>query len=99
MRIGKYENPQRGFEFEQFQDAFARYLTPIENMPLQRYSDLNACNGEGFSVTDSKVLKIGQIGGVTPQATDHGVCNTVTAKRAVSGGMAAAVDLDDGEDF
>jgi len=99
MRLTKYENPQRGFEVEQFSDAFARYLAPTPNLPLQRYSDLNASNGEGYSVTEAKFPKTSESDDVTSEAAQFVGCNAVTAKTAISGGRAGTVCLDDGEDF
>jgi putative DNA primase/helicase len=52
IRIG-YETP-KGFEVEQFGDAFARYLADPLNLPPQRNNSLEANNEAVFDVADIK---------------------------------------------
>ncbi len=51
IRINGYETA-KGFEYEQFNDAFERYLTDPLNLPSQGNNLIEANNGEALSVTD-----------------------------------------------
>ena len=56
VRIGHEQ--AKGFEVEQFQEAFSRYLsTPSEN-PSQRPKSPEASNGAGFAGTDSGIATV-----------------------------------------
>jgi putative DNA primase/helicase len=84
MRIGTYGNPQRGFDLEQFSDAFERYLTTPGNLPLHVTKLLQTNNGRDLTVTDTKNCNVTALSDITPESRNCAVCNAVTAKRAVS---------------
>lgn len=45
----------KGFEHEQFKEAFARYLALSPEVALHRYKSLEACSGAGFDVADDSL--------------------------------------------
>jgi len=55
IRINSYETA-KGFEVEQFNDAFARYLAEPLNLPSQSNISLEVINGAAFDVTDENLL-------------------------------------------
>jgi hypothetical protein len=52
IRLNGYETA-KGFDAEQFNDAFARYLSDPLNLPTQRNNSPEANHSKGFDVTDT----------------------------------------------
>ena len=86
MRFSSYDNPIRGFEREQFNDAFLRYLPDPQNLPLHVTKSLQANNDGGLNVTDRKSCNVTENLPVTPEAPYSLGCNAVTDKTPFSGG-------------
>lgn len=84
----------KGFELEQFADAFARYLppTPSEN-PSQGNKSLEANNDEVSCVTDRENVTATQNKRETLEPAPMLGCDGVTDKNGVSGGNYAEVEL------
>jgi putative DNA primase/helicase len=100
----RYETA-KGFEVEQFEDAFARYLADPQNLPSQRNILLKPNNDAGFNVTDS-VTCDGYKGNTEGNVTDRKVtsntkvtlepapaldCYRVTDKKPLSQGSGESV--------
>lgn len=86
IRINGYETA-KGFECEQFKDAFERYLTDPLNQPSQGNNLLEA-NKDGLSsVTDRKVVTVTDFQTVTLKATPMLCCDVVTDKMPILGGI------------
>lgn len=77
-----YDGVQKGFEVNQFTDAFARYL---EN-PVFPVTRLQPSNGGASSVTDGKSVTVTQSNQVTLKPSDSKGCNYVTGKTPILGG-------------
>ncbi|WP_304909581.1 DUF3631 domain-containing protein [Methylotenera sp.] len=73
IRINGYETA-KGFECEQFNDAFARYLTDPLNLPSQGNILLEANNSGALSVTDDVT--------VTDSMSNN--CDVVTDRKVIS---------------
>lgn len=73
IRINGYETA-KGFECEQFNDAFTRYLTAPLNLPSQGNILLEANNGEALSVADDVT--------VTDSMSNN--CDVVTDRQVIS---------------
>jgi putative DNA primase/helicase len=67
-------NTAKGFEVEQFNDAFTRYLSDPLNLPLHANNSLEANNGEPSSVTDD----------VTVTKSMSNNCDVVTDSKTIS---------------
>jgi len=80
MRLNSYDNPYRGFEREQFTDAFLRYLTPPHNLPLHVTKSQEANNSKALNVTDRKSCNVTENLPVTTKANKDVACNAVTDK-------------------
>lgn len=80
LRFG-YDGVQKGFDIEQFTDAFARYLTP-PNLSVNR---LQPSSGAALGVTDSKDVTVTQNSTVTPEHNNGAACNRVTDKSTLPG--------------
>ena len=103
IRTNSYETA-KGFECEQFKDAFARYLTDPLNLPSQGNILLETSNGEGFSVTSNVTVTDSMsnncdivtdsktIGNrkVTPAPAPILACDVVTDKTPILEGAARA---------
>ncbi len=86
IRINGYETA-KGFECEQFKDAFERYLTDPLNLPSQG-NNLLESNKDGLSsVTDRKVVTVTDFQTVTLKATPMLGCDVVTDKMPILGGI------------
>lgn len=72
IRINGYETA-KGFECEQFKDAFTRYLTDPLHLPSQSNNLLEANNGVALSVTDDVT--------VTDSMSNN--CDVVTDSKAI----------------
>ncbi len=87
MRFG-YENPARGFELSQFNDAFKTYLEgeKVENIifasdtPSLSVTPLQTNTSAGLSVTLRENCNVTKPTSVTPKAPIHAGCNTVTLR-------------------
>lgn len=80
IRINSYETA-KGFEREQFDDAFARYLLGVpRDLPSQGNNSLEANNDGLFPVTDEKSVTVTEIAEVTRQPAPMLDCDSVTAK-------------------
>jgi len=112
IRINGYETA-KGFEREQFNDAFARYLTDPLNLPSQGNNFLEANNHEALNVTDEKDVTV-TIGNncdvvtdsktlgnrnVTLEPTPIVGCDVVTDKTPNLGGSANINNQDDVMEF
>jgi putative DNA primase/helicase len=84
-RLNSYDNPVRGFEISQFNDAFMRYLTIPLKQPLHATNGAKATNDAAFTVTDSVTRNTSSIVSDTAQPTDDAACNTVADKTAFLG--------------
>lgn len=85
IRINGYETA-KGFECEQFNDAFERYLTDPLNLPSQGNNLLEANKYGLSSVTDRKVVTVTGLQAVTLEATPMLGCDGVTDKKPILGG-------------
>ncbi|WP_175939912.1 DUF3631 domain-containing protein [Caballeronia sp. BCC1704] len=96
VRIG-YNSP-KGFEFDQFKDAFARYLSPppVSPSPSVTRSQPNA--GAGLSVTDAQSRDRMQNPSVTLEPLPHKGCDRVTEETAVTENDGKDVTDDSSED-
>ena len=75
LRFG-YDGVQKGFDAEQFAEAFACYLTP----PDLSVNQLQPNNGAASDVTDGKDVTVTQPASVTPKPTNGAACNRATEK-------------------
>ena len=82
IRINPYETA-KGFECEQFNDAFARYLTDPLNLPSQSNNSLEANNGGLNSVGDKKDVTVTGFSTVTVEPAPMLVCDGVTDKMPI----------------
>ena len=107
IRINTYETA-KGYEADQFNDAFARYLKDPLNLPSQSNNSLGANNREALSVTDDVIVTDSMsnncdvvtdsktIGNrkVTLEATPILGCDVVTDKTPILGGTTKASEYD-----
>ncbi len=77
----------KGFEVEQFADAFARYLTPPDLSVMQ----LQPNEGAASDVTEGKDVTVTQSASVTPKPNNDAACNQVTEKPPILGGSEATL--------
>lgn len=84
IRINSYETV-KGFEREQFNEAFARYLSTTENLPLQVTNSLEASSGAAFNVTDRKSVTVTGLLSVTEKPSNDAGCDGVTDKTPILG--------------
>jgi putative DNA primase/helicase len=84
IRLNSYETA-KGFEVEQFDDAFTRYLADPLNLPLQGNNSLEANNGELSPVTDIKSVTVTDTKEVTLEVNNGAACYGVTDKTPILG--------------
>lgn len=87
IRIG-YDTA-KGFECEQFKDAFARYLADPLNLPPQGNILLEANNHGLSGVTDRKLVTVTGFAKVTPAPAPILACDVVTDKTPLEGAARA----------
>lgn len=80
---------QKGFDIEQFADAFARYLT----LPDLSVMQLQPNDGATFDVTDSGDVTVTQRATVTPKQSNGAACNRATDTLPLSGDVECEVEL------
>lgn len=83
IRLG-YETA-KGFEVEQFDDAFARYLSDPLNLPSQGNNPLGANNDAAFDVTHTENVTVTQSENVTLKPAPMLDCDGVTVKTGGAG--------------
>jgi len=88
LRFG-YDGVQKGFEVDQFADAFARYLTP----PDLSVTQLQPNGGAVLDVTDGKDVTVTQSATVTPKPSNGAACNRVTDNLPLPGGVECEIEL------
>ena len=93
IRTNSYETA-KGFECEQFKDAFARYLADPLNLPSQSNILLEANNHGLSSVTDENVVTVTGFEKVTLAPAPILGCDVVTDKTPVLEGDARASSAD-----
>ena len=86
LRIG--HDVSKGFEKEQFTDAFTRYLSPPRENGVFPVTQLQANTGAAFSVTEPLVTESESYTKVTPKPAWIKDCNRVTEESAFLGGAA-----------
>jgi putative DNA primase/helicase len=94
IRINAYETA-KGFEVEQFYDAFARYLSDPPNLPSQSNNTLEANNGGLSNVTDIKNVTVTEKQEVTPRPALNKACDVVTDKTPILGDIQNTRSNDD----
>jgi hypothetical protein len=77
-----YDGVQKGFEINQFVDAFARYL----KNPDFPVTQLQPSNGGPSDVTNGKYVTVTQSNPVTHKPSNGNGCNHVTGKTPILGG-------------
>lgn len=82
IRTSSYETA-KGFEFEQFKDAFVRYLTDPLNLPSQSNILLEASKHGLSSVTDENKVTVTGFEKVTPAPAPMLGCDVVTDKTPI----------------
>jgi hypothetical protein len=92
--MNSYETA-KGFEVEQFYDAFARYLSDPLNLTSQGNNSLEANNGVVSNVTDSQNVTVTEKHIVTLGAPSNKTCDVVTDKTPILGSMERVRPNDD----
>jgi len=75
----------KGFEINQFTDAFSRYLPTPQSYPSQRNIPLKANNGADLSVTFTENHKVPNTPKVTPKPMIDNTCYLVTDRNPPEG--------------
>lgn len=96
VRIG-YESP-KGFEIDQFADAFARYLSSSPVSPLPSVTRSQPNTGAGFSVTEAQSRDRTKIPSVTLEPLSDKACDQVTEEKGETQEIKKSVTDDDEED-
>lgn len=78
-----YDGVQKGFDIDQFGDAFARYLKPPD-FPV---TQLHPNDGGVFGVTNEKGVTVTQSNPVTSKPSNGAGCNQVTGKTPILGSV------------
>lgn len=84
IRINSYETV-KGFEREQFNEAFARYLYTPGNLPLHVTNSLKPNSGAAFNVADRNSVTVTGFLSVTDKPNNGAGCYVVTDKTAILG--------------
>lgn len=84
IRINSFETA-KGFEYDQFIDAFERYLTVPINLPSQSNNSLEANNHKLSSITDIKDVTVTLSKKVTLETSPILDCDSVTDRKTVLG--------------
>ncbi|MBK8317966.1 MAG: DUF3631 domain-containing protein [Betaproteobacteria bacterium] len=74
----------KGFEHEQFKEAFARYLALSPEMPLRRYKSPEANNHAGFDVAENSLRSGNESQAATPKTAPIQGCSGVADILGVS---------------
>ena len=82
-----YDGVQKGFDADQFSDAFARYLKNTD-FPV---TQLQPNHGDTFDVTNGEDVTVTQSIPVTPKPSNSAACNHVTEKTPILGGTEASL--------
>ena len=93
IRINPYETA-KGFERDQFNDAFARYLTDPLNLPSQSNNSLETNNHEALNVTNEKSVTVTGCQTVTLSPSPMLGCDGVTDKTPILGGITKASEYE-----
>ncbi|MDI1360861.1 DUF3631 domain-containing protein [Methylotenera sp.] len=88
IRINAYETA-KGFECDQFNDAFARYLSDTLNLPSQSNNSLETNKDELCSVTDRKYVTVTRFQTVTLEPSPMLSCDSVTDKTPILGDISS----------
>jgi len=75
----------KGFEFDQFKDAFARYLPSSLVTPISSVTRLQPNIGAGFEVTEGPLRHLAENPLVTVKPLSNKACNRVTEKNGEIG--------------
>lgn len=94
IRLGAYETA-KGYELEQFQDAFTRYLVVQLNDPSHGDILQEANNHKLHSVTDRNSVTVTGILSVTATPVPVVACDGVTEKKPISGDASVSIYLQD----
>ena len=89
IRTNSYETA-KGFECEQFKDAFMRYLSDPVNLPSQSNNWLEVNSHELDSVTHENIVTVTDFAKVTPNPTPILACDVVTGKKPILDGATRA---------
>lgn len=81
-----YDGVQKGFDADQFSDAFARYLKNTD-FPV---TQLQPNNGDTFDVTNGEDVTVTQSIPVAPKPSNSAACNHVTEKTPILGDTTAS---------
>jgi putative DNA primase/helicase len=98
IRINPYDTA-KGFEVEQFNDAFARYLVDPQKLPSQGNNPQEASNLEQPTVTDMQIVTVTNSINVTPEINADVACYAVTNKPPASMLKPSIAKCDDVERF
>jgi len=82
IRIGY--DVAKGFDLEQFQEAFARYLSTPPELPLHPLQTPEASNHAGFRVADEKLRSSNKNASATPEPAPVLGCSGVAGENGVS---------------
>lgn len=93
IRINSFETA-KGFECEQFDDAFRRYLTDPLNLPSQSNYILEANNHLALDVTNQKSVTVTGFQKVTPAPSPMLGCDSVTDKMPILRGGTKASEYE-----
>ena len=94
LRFG-YDGVKKGYEANQFNDAFTRYLSPPPENGLLSATPLQTNNGAAFNVADVKTISATRNISATPEPNNHAVCSGVADKIAILGGTTHTHSNDD----
>ena len=81
----------KGFELDQFKDAFARYLPPSLVTPISSVTRLQPNIGAGFEVTEGPLRHLAENPLVTVKPLSDKACNRVTETPLAASRSACAV--------
>lgn len=85
LRFG-YDGVKKGYEADQFNDAFTRYLSPPPENGLLSATPLQTNNGGALNVAHVKTISATRNTSATLEANKHGACSVVADKTAILGG-------------
>lgn len=85
LRFG-YDGVKKGYEADQFNDAFTRYLSLPPKNGLLSATPLQTNNGGAFNVADVKTISATRNISATLEANNHGACSVVADKTPILGG-------------
>ena len=87
----------KGYKVEQFEDAFARYLSLSPTTPLPSVTQLQPNASAGLQVTDARLRNQSEKPLVTRKPNSHAGCNRVTEKKAVTEEEESLLPADESE--